>query len=122
MNRKKIAKLRRELESLRAGKYNLRPTDLVRFARKVGRDPDTSRGKEPTYVSVLPGTRPLSIPAHPKINPYTAESILDHLEADLDRWEDLAEAAEAEEKNKNENSKGLPSATIRKGGDSGRTK
>lgn len=118
MGRKKIAKLRRELQGLRARKYNLRPIDLVRFAKRVGRGPDTSRGKEPTYVSVLAGTRPLSIPGHPTINPYTAESILDHLEADLDIWEGLAEAAEAEEENKNEKGKELPSAPIRKSRDS----
>jgi hypothetical protein len=111
MNKHGIAKLRRELEQLRVGKYNLKSSDLTRFAAKVGRKRDTSRGKEPTYVSILlPGARPLSIPGHRKIKPYTADAIMDILEADLDRWEELLEEKEAKA---NEKSKRLPPATIR---------
>jgi hypothetical protein len=109
MDKKKIARLRRELDQLRAGKCNLKRSDLVGFARKVGRLPDTSRGKEPTYVSVLHQRNPLSIPGHQNINPYTALSILDVLEVDLNKWEDLLEERERKE---NENNKKLPPATI----------
>jgi len=111
MTKKKIAKLRRELTSLRAGKHNLKPKDLIRFAGKVSRKRDTSRGKEPTYISLqFPELRPLSIPGHPTINSYTAVAIIDSLEADLDRWEDLLES---QEKKTDGNSKELPPATIR---------
>jgi hypothetical protein len=110
MDKKKLAKLRRELAQLRAGKYNLKTSKLVSFAGKVGRQRDTSRGKEPTYVSVLPGARPLSIPGHRTINPHTADAVMDSLEADLDRWESMLEETES---NANENSKKLPPATVR---------
>jgi hypothetical protein len=117
MNKRKIGKLRRELRALRAGKYNLKTSDLVRFARKVGRLPNTQRGKEPTYVSPIPGTRPLSIPGHTTINPYTADAIMDSFEEDLGRWEDLLE----KEPTKSENTKRLPPATICTNRDSGGT-
>lgn len=111
MDQKLVDRLRRELEQLRSRKYNLKSSDLTRFAGKVGRKRDTSRGKEPTYVStVSPGARPLSIPGHRKINPYTADAIMDSFEADLDRWEELLEDKETKA---NENSKRLPPATIR---------
>lgn len=115
MDQRKITKLRRELRKLRSGKYNLKPSKLATFAGKVGRVRDTSRGKEPTYISIIPGIRPLSIPGHPTINPHTADAILDVLEADLDRWED---SLKAEEKKTNENSKGLPQTTVYKKHDS----
>ena len=118
MNKKKIAKLRRELDGLRAGKYNLKTSDVVSLAKRIGRSRDTSRGKEPTYVSVLPRTTPLSIPGHPTINPYTANAILDVLEADLDRWQELAEQMESKEK-QDEKRAGLPQTAVREDRDSG---
>lgn len=117
MKKKKIAKLRRELKQLRDAKYSLKLRDLISFAGKVGRKEDTSRGKEPTYVNVLfPELRPLSIPSHREVNPFTANSILDTLEADLDKWE--AWVVEQEAKAKNENDKGIPPTTIRSDSDS----
>lgn len=119
MNKKKLGKLRRELEQLRAGKHNLKTIDLTRFAGKVGRKEDRSRGKEPTYVSTaFPELNPLSIPGHKTVNPYTADSIMDTFEADLDRWEDRLEE---EERKTNDNSKQIPGKTIRKGSHSGGT-
>jgi len=105
MNLRKLAQLRRELEGLRRARNNLRRSDLVRFANKVGRQPDTKRGKEPTYVSPIPGVRPLSIPSHKRINPYTADSIMDTFEDDLARWEESLE--ERKMKANNEERKGL---------------
>jgi hypothetical protein len=118
MDVRKIAKLRKELQKLRSGKYNLKPSKLVSFAGKVGRFRDTTRGKEPTYTSIIPGVRPLSIPGHPTINPHTADAILDVLEADIDRWE---ESLKTEEKEPDEDSKGLPRTTVRKDRDSNGT-
>jgi hypothetical protein len=117
MTKKKLSKLRRELKQLRAGKYNIKPSDLRSFAGKVGRKLSGLRGKEPTYVSIpFPHLNPLSIPGHPTINPFTAENIMDILETDLDAWEDLLE----KESLKNENSKKLPPATIRTDRNTGR--
>jgi hypothetical protein len=112
MNKKKIAKLRRELRQLRDAKYSLKLADLTGFAGKVGRKENTSRGKEPTYVSVyFPELRPLSIPSHSKVNPFTANSILDTLEADLDKLE--AWVKEQEAKAKNDSTEGIPPETVR---------
>jgi hypothetical protein len=115
MNKKKLAKLRRELKQLRAGKHNLKMSDLPRFAAKVGRRPDPKRGKEPTYIShAFPELSPLSIPSHRVVKAYTAEAIMDILEADLDKWESRLEEQELKE---NENTKRLPATSIRSDGD-----
>jgi hypothetical protein len=115
MNRKKLARLRSEVEVLRRRRNNLRSSDLTRLALKVERKPNTSRGKEPTYESVIPGLRPLTIPGHKKINPFTGLSILQALEKDLDTWEILLDQMEKKE---NENRKRLPSRTVREDRDS----
>jgi hypothetical protein len=110
MDKKRLRKLRRELDELRIGKYNLKTSDLVRFAGKVGRKENTLRGKEPTFISVpFPELRPLSISSHKTINPHTANAILDSLEADLNKWED---SLEAQERKTNGNDKKLPPETI----------
>jgi hypothetical protein len=112
MTRKKLVKLRRELQKLRGAKYSLKTSQLTAFAGKIGRKRDSMRGKEPTYVSTaFPELNNLSIPGHPTINPFTADSIMDVFEADLDRWESWVEQQESKE---NENTKKLPPATIRK--------
>ena len=90
MNRKKIAALRRQLAQLRTRSRDLKERELVRFARKVGRYRDTSRGKEPTYVTDLfPGARPISIPSHGTIKVGVAGNILDSLEEDIDRLSEM---------------------------------
>ena len=91
MNKNKIVELRRELGKLRAKKHNIRGRDLTRFAGKLGRQRDTSRGTEPQWVTdLIPGSRPISIPGHRTINPYTAESIMDRFEEDLDSFFEIA--------------------------------
>jgi hypothetical protein len=116
MTKKKLAKLRRELDGLRAGKYSLKTSDLISFAKKVGRKRDTSRGKEPTYIcESIDGVRPLSIPGHNTINPHTAGSILDSLEADLDRWEAWIEQQEQQHGQSKDD---LPSKALRQDSDS----
>jgi len=90
MNKRKLKKLRQELDNLRVHPSNLRNTELVKFATKLGRF-KSNRGKEPTYVSdLLPQSRPISIPNHPGSFPrYTAISILDALEQDIDELEEI---------------------------------
>lgn len=120
MDRAKIEELRSELEELRAGAFNLKRSRLVSFAGSVGRNL-SNRGKEPTYVSVLPGRNPLSIPGHTDIKGFTAKSILKVLEADLDQWEDLLDAEEKKQKEKerHENPTRIPPTAIRKNRDTG---
>jgi len=111
MDKKKLGKLRRELSKLRFGRYNLKTSKLLRFAGKLGRKENPLRGKEPTYISIpFPELRPLSIPGHKTINPHTANAIMDSLEGDLNKWEDLLET---QEQKANGNNKGLSPATLR---------
>jgi len=97
MDPAKIEALRNELEALRAGAFNAKRSEVVSLAESVGRRL-TNRGKEPTYVSILPGRNPLSIPGHAKLKGFTVKSILKVLSADLDCWEELARQRKAEEK------------------------
>ncbi len=87
MDRKSLAKFRRELEVLR----NSQPkaTSLQRFAQRVGRSKE-NRGKHPMYGSeAFPHLRPLSIPNHKgrDLPLGTKNSILNQLEEDLDAWD-----------------------------------
>jgi len=86
-----LARLRREIEDLRE-RGGVRTIELERLARKLGRAL-AKRGRHPTWINQgLPGARPLTIPSHPRdLNRFTAGSILDQLETDLDRLERLAE-------------------------------
>jgi hypothetical protein len=87
MNRKKLGRLRRELDRLREAIGGLGQRELERFAAKLGRRRRASGG-EPQWVSDAQGVRPISIPGHKTINRFTAGSILDAFEADLDRLEE----------------------------------
>jgi hypothetical protein len=87
MNRKKLGRLRRELAKLREGAGGIGQRELERFAAKLGRRRRASGG-EPQWMSDEPGVRPISIPGHKTINRFTAGSILDAFEADLDRLEE----------------------------------
>jgi len=72
-----------------------------RLANSLGRNPDKSRGKEPTWVSRdFPELRPLSIPDHGGRDiPYgTKQSILNQLEDDVYSWEELLLQQESENK------------------------
>jgi len=90
MNRKKLKKLKRKIQSLRAGSANIHTVDLVSLAKKLGRRLH-DRGKHLTYVSdPFPNLRPLPIPSHPgALNPYTAENVLSQLEEDWLRWREV---------------------------------
>ena len=114
MDRAKIEALRDELENLRRGAFNIRRSELVSFAESCGRR-ESNRGKEPTYVSVLPHRNPLSIPGHTKLKGFTVKSILKVLAADLDCWEEIADR---EEKRKQNDSKGISPTALRKDRDS----
>ena len=84
---KKLAKLRRRIESLRGSPRKARELESV--ARALGRKL-VRPGSEPTWISQeFPELRPVSIPHHSRdVKRFTSESILDHLEAnDVLAWE-----------------------------------
>ena len=94
MDKKKLAKLKRKLESLRKSKGNIKEKEIVRFANSCGRKRRAGgMGKEPTYLSAyLPYSKPLSIPSHPgNISAGTMGNILDMLEQDLFCIEEILE-------------------------------
>lgn len=98
MNRRRLDKIRREIGECRQRKGSLRHGELESIAKKLGRERDTSRGKEPTYIRA--GWFPLSIPDHGgrTISIGTALSILNQLEADADaREQELPEGTDESE-------------------------
>ncbi len=65
----------------------VKSTELEQLARALGRK-CSPRGAEPTWVSVRPGFLPITIPHHSQgLNKFTARSILDQLEQDIDVME-----------------------------------
>lgn len=86
MNATKVRRLRRDFESLR-GRGGIKPKEMESLATKLGRKRH-SRGSEPNWVSeVYKDLPPVSIPHHSELNRFTARSILDQLEQDLERLE-----------------------------------
>ena len=84
MDSRKIAALRRRIAQLRRGAGNVNHQKLASVAKALGRRRDTSRGKEPTFVSNKEGWLPLSIPDHPgTLRKGTVFNILEILEDDL---------------------------------------
>ena len=93
MNREKLDKLRKRVEEFRK-KGGIGTSELESLARSLGRVLSKKRGKEPTWVNQrFTDLRPLSIPRHGSkdLNKYTANSILDQLEFDIDKFEKLIE-------------------------------
>ena len=90
MTRRKLRKLQERLNTLRRT-GGLASSELESLAQALGRERHP-RGSEPTWVStVLPGARPLTIPHHSRdLNRFTAKSILEQLEVDLDDLEAIA--------------------------------
>jgi hypothetical protein len=92
MNREKLDKLRKRVEEFRK-KGGIGSSALESLARALGRVP-SKRGKHQTWVNQsFPDIRPLSIPHHGSkdLNRITAKSILDQLELDIDKFEELIE-------------------------------
>jgi hypothetical protein len=91
MNKNKINKLRRELQSMYDGAANVKLDALRNIAKQIGRV-RVDQGNEPTYISIyLPKSKPLSIPGHTKLNKYTIRNIIDILDQDLDAIEEMIE-------------------------------
>lgn len=92
MDREKLDKLRKRVEELRK-KGGIGYSELESLARALGRV-SSKRGKHQTWVNqIFDDLRPLSIPRHGSkdLNKYTANDILDQLELDIDKFEELIE-------------------------------
>ena len=85
----KLKRLRQRIHNLRRRLGGIKPRELEALAKALGRKRHP-KGKEPTWVSELPGRWPFSIPNHPgDLKKETARSILEDLEADLYALEEL---------------------------------
>ena len=92
MDREKLDKLRKRVEELRK-KGGIGYSELESLARALGRVP-SKRGKHQTWVNqTFDDLRPLSIPRHGSkdLNKYTTNDILDQLELDIDKFEEIIE-------------------------------
>jgi hypothetical protein len=90
MDREKLDKLRKRVEELRK-KGGIGYSELESLARALGRV-SSKRGKHQTWVNqIYPELRPLSIPHHGSkdLNRITANNILDQLEFDIEKFEEL---------------------------------
>lgn len=98
MKRKKLDKLKRELNGLRNGRH--KAADFQSLASKLGRKLNTKRGKEPMWESEVFGDLyPLAIPDHggKDISPGVQKQLLNLLEEDILRWEEMVEEEQNEE-------------------------
>ena len=98
MTRRKLDKLKRELAALRNGRH--KASDFQSLASKLGRKLNTKRGKEPMWESEsFDDLFPLAIPDHGgrDISPGVQKQLLNLLEEDVLRWEEIIEAEEQNE-------------------------
>lgn len=90
MNRRKLNKIKQKVGGFRA-RGGIKSTELESLAKRLGRV-KRDRGKEPNWVSdQFLSLRPLSIPHHGSgdLNRNTARAILDQLEEDIEKWEEV---------------------------------
>lgn len=103
MDRKKLEKLQRELDGLRA--RQIKAVDLQSLAKSLGRDLKKG-GKHPMWQSqVFSHLFPLSIPDHggKDLSHHVKKCSLDLLQLDIDAWD---EKLTEDEGRKNESSNG----------------
>lgn len=89
MDKKKLAKIRVQLDGLYASAYGVKPATLISLATQLKRVRDT-RGKEPTFVREIdPLAPPITIPNHKgkTLKLGTARSIVRQLLDDVDAWQ-----------------------------------
>jgi hypothetical protein len=93
LDRRRLDKIDRQLQSIQASPYGVRASDLVSLAVKLGRN-KVNRGKEPTYERgvLIPGSVafPLTIPGHAgDLKVGTVKSIVNALQNDVDEHRQL---------------------------------
>lgn len=88
MTPRKLAKLKIELEGLRASPQ--KAAALQSLAKRLGRTLNTNRGKHPIWESAFGHLYPLPIPDHggKDIPTGTKNRILDQLEEDIAAWDE----------------------------------
>lgn len=92
MNPRKLNKIKQKIDGFR-NRGGVKSSELESLAKRLGRD-KSDRGKEPTWVNKqFPYLRPLSIPHHGSsdLHKFTARGILDQLEEDIEKWEEVLE-------------------------------
>lgn len=89
MTKEKLEKFRQRIEGLRKS-GGVKSSEVEAVAKALGRI-RSQRGKEPTWISqVFSDLRPVSIPCHSSdLNRFTKNNILDQLEIDLDRYQEI---------------------------------
>jgi hypothetical protein len=89
----RLRRLRRTLENLRR-QGGIRAAALKRLATSLGRVERKKPGADHVWRSHFPGVRDVMISTHPSeaMNRFTARDVLDGLEEDLDRWEEMLES------------------------------
>jgi hypothetical protein len=87
MGRTRLKRLRQRIDNLRR-RGGIKPRELEAIAKALGRKLGPS-GKHPMWVTDRAGSHPIAIPhhAHLDLNRFTAQHILDQLEADIDEIE-----------------------------------
>jgi len=88
MQKQKLVKIEQELRHLRQNCVGLKPRDLIRLAKQLGRRKKPGNTNEPTYIRKLDPalSPPLSIPKHASLKQGTARSIINALLDDVDEW------------------------------------
>ena len=96
MDKKKLRKISQRIDQLRARSASVRSSELKGIARQLGRRLRKQQTGEPPYVStLLPNSRPISIPDHPgAMNKFVVGDILDDFEDDIFALEQQLEASE----------------------------
>ena len=88
MDKKKLNKIKSQLEAMQISPQGRKCNEFTKLAKKLGREEDGRR--EPTFVRTRDPalSPPLSIPKHPgDMKTGTARSIIEALLSDVDDWE-----------------------------------
>lgn len=94
MDLRKLNRLKGQLNGLRR-KGSIKSSKVEALAKALGRVHDRKSSKEPTWINRdFRELRPLRIPHHSTdLNKYTAGSILDQLEGDIEKIEEVLKKA-----------------------------
>jgi hypothetical protein len=113
INRRKLKRLQKEVDALRAARHNITSEKLQSLAKKLGRvRKKGSGGGHLAYESTLIlNSRVIIIPANLNRNGYTGCSILDDLESDIQKLFEMLD--EGDHRENELHHRELPSKTIR---------
>lgn len=104
MDRRRLRKIKEELDAISRSPFGRKSRDLERIAKALGRE-RFNRGSEPNYVRTEEPrfTYPLSIPHHSSdLKVGTTKSIVRSLYDDVATWEQWLEENQADDIQSNE--------------------